>query len=320
VDNWTTKDVQLVRDKFIAVTIDLNSMHGAQQKFLQSCYPSGTVGTANCLLMATAAGKHLARMKPQVGLAEWSKLPALERKPGAVHVKPLRGKDAQVHRLYQRPPGMLIAKVYTRPVKRNAKGEWSIGTRGSAKADPRTMLGLDHLWLTEAEWKSLLPAHPRVGDKLPVPSPLVDRLVRFHITLEIQGCTLGHRAEDIRSCQMTLTVEKVSSAGVRLRLDGSVLLASPAGKGGEVNKNIGYGFDGKYLGYLNYNATKKAIDRFDIVALGDSWTDGRCFHGCRPGRHTTGIAFELPHADVTAPLLPPACLSRNEDSYFGKRK
>jgi hypothetical protein len=51
---------------------------------------------------------------------------------------------------------------------------------------------------------------------------------------------------------MTLTVEEVSSAGVRLRLDGSVLLAHPSGKGAAVNKNVGYGFDGKYLGYLNY--------------------------------------------------------------------
>jgi len=320
VDDWSTKDVQLVRDKFIAVTIDINSIHGAQQKFLQQCYPAGTVGTANCLLIATAAGKHLARMKPQVGLSEWNKLPEQERKPGAVRVEALSDKDAQAHRLYQRPPGMLIAGVYTRPMKRNEKGEWMIGTRGSPTADPRTMLGLDHLWLTEAEWKSLLPANPRVGDKLPVPAPIVDRMVRYHITLEIQGCTLGHSVEDLRSRKMILTVEEVSSAGVRLRLDGSVLLASPAGKGVEVNKNKGYGFDGKYLGYLNYNANKKAFDRFDIVAFGDSWTDGKCFHGCRPGQHWTGIAFELPRGDVKVPVLPPACLSRNEGSYFDKRK
>jgi hypothetical protein len=320
VEDWTTKDIQLVKDKFIAVTIDLNSIHGAQQKFLQACYPAGTVGTANCLLIATAAGKHLARSKPQVGLSEWNKLPEQERKPGAVRVEALSGKDAQAHRLYQRPPGMLIAAVYTRPMARNNQGEWIIGTRGSAKADPRTMLGLDHFWLTEAEWKSLLPANPRVGDKVPVPAPIVDRMVRFHITLEIQGCTLGHSTLDLRSRQMTLTVEEVSSAGVRLRLDGSVLLASPASKGGEVNKNIGYGFDGKYLGYLNYNANRKAFDRFDIVAFGASWTDGKCFHGCRPGQHWTGIAFELPRGDVESPILPPACLSRNEGSYFGKQK
>ncbi len=320
MEDWTNKDIQLVNDKFIAVTIDINAIHGAQQKFLQACYPAGTRGTANCLLIATAAGKHLARMRPQVGLSEWNKLPEQERKPGAVRVEALSGKDAQAHRLYQRPPGMLIAAVYTRPMKRNNKGEWIIGTRGSPKADPRTMLGLDHLWLTEAEWKSLLPANPRAGDRSPVPAPIVDRMVRFHITLEIQGCTLGHSVEDLRSRKMTLTVEEVSSAGVRLRLDGSVLLASPAGKGAEVNKNKGYGFDGKYLGYLNYNAKKKAFDRFDIVAFGDSWTDGKCFHGCRPGRHWTGIAFELPRGDVKAPILSPACLSRNEGSYFGKRK
>ena len=27
----------------------------------------------------------------------------------------------------------------------------------------------DHMWLTEAEWKSLIPAAPRQGDKFPVP-------------------------------------------------------------------------------------------------------------------------------------------------------
>jgi hypothetical protein len=302
------------------VSIDLNSMRGAQLKFLQSCYPKGTVGTANCLLIATAAGKHLARSKPQVGLAEWDKLPEQERKPGAVKVEPLSGKDAEAHRLYQRSPGTLIARVYTRPMKRDKKGELSIGTRGSTAADPRTMLGLDHLWLTEAEWKSLLPKNPRARDKLEVPGPIVDRMVRFHLTLEIQGCTLGHSLEDVRSRKMTLTVEEVSAAVVRLRLDGSVLLASPKGKGAEVDKTKGYGFDGKYLGYLNYDATKKAFDRFDVVAFGDSWTDGKCFHGCRPGQHLTAVAFELPRDDVKIPVLPPACLVRNEGSYFGKRK
>jgi hypothetical protein len=166
----------------------------------------------------------------------------------------------------------------------------------------------------------LLPANPRAGDKVPVPGPLVDRMARNHIVLEVQGATRGHAAEQILSRNMTLTVEEVSSAGVALRLDGSVLLAHPAGKGVNVNKKTGYGFDGKYLGYLNYNATKKVFDRFDVVAFGESWNDGGSFHGSRPGRHWTGIAFELPRADVKAPILPPACLRGNGDAYFGKRK
>ena len=68
------------------------------------------------------------------------------------------------------------------------------------------------------------------------------------------------------------------------------------------------------------DAAKKAFDRFDIVAFGESWSDGVNFHGSRPGRHWTGIAFELPGADMKAPILPPACLRGNGDSYFGKRK
>ena len=33
----------------------------------------------------------------------------------------------------------------------------------------------DHMWLTEAEWKSLLPADPKKGDKAVVPAGITDR-------------------------------------------------------------------------------------------------------------------------------------------------
>src|SRR4029450_4332977 len=96
------------------------------------------------------------------------------------------GKEFQTHWLYERAPGMLIAKVYTRPLMRNAKGEVTFATPGNIATGRNTVaapewgpadLGWDHLWLTEAEWKSLLPANPRVGDKMPVPGPLVDGMV-----------------------------------------------------------------------------------------------------------------------------------------------
>ena len=93
---------------------------------------------------------------------------------------------------------MLIAKVYIRPLMRNAKGEVTFGTRGNIANHKRgdtapvqewglTDLGWDHLWLTEAEWKSLLPANPRVGDKVPVPGPLVDRMARTTLCLRFKA-------------------------------------------------------------------------------------------------------------------------------------
>jgi hypothetical protein len=89
-----------------------------------SCYPKGS-GTGNALLAATASGKHLARVghRLDLALAEWNKLPEKERKPGAVQVEHLSDKDGEAHWLYERAPGMLIAKVYIRPLTRNAKGE-----------------------------------------------------------------------------------------------------------------------------------------------------------------------------------------------------
>ena len=166
MDNWTAIDFQLVRDKFIAVSICLGQADdkGAQNKFLMSCYPKG-IGTGNALLAATASGKHLARVGHRVdrALAEWNKLPENERKPGAVQVERLSEKDGGAHWLYEQAPGMLIAKVYTRPLMCNAKGEVSFGTRGNIATHKRgdtapaqgwglTDLGWDHLWLTEAEW------------------------------------------------------------------------------------------------------------------------------------------------------------------------
>ena len=82
------------------------------------------------MLAATASGKHLARVGHRVdaALAEWNKLPEKERKPGAVQVDELSSKVGEAHWLYEQAPEMLIAKVYTRPLMRNAKGEVTVGT------------------------------------------------------------------------------------------------------------------------------------------------------------------------------------------------
>jgi hypothetical protein len=112
----------------------------------------------------------------------------------------------------------------------------------------------------------------------------------------------------VHSRTMTLTVEEVTPAAVRLRLNGSFLLANAPDPA-----KAGRGFDGHLLGYIGYDRAKKVINRFDVVAVGDHWSEG---NRARPGRMPLGVAFELTSGRYGADLVPPQA-ARNLRSYFG---
>jgi hypothetical protein len=65
------------------------------------------------------------------------------------------------------------------------------------------------------------------------------------------------------------------------------------------------GFDVQLLGWIDYDRSKKAITRFDAVAVGDHWGEGRFTGGARPGRNPLGIAFELATGDDPGDRVPP---------------
>jgi hypothetical protein len=112
----------------------------------------------------------------------------------------------------------------------------------------------------------------------------------------------------VHSRTMTLTVVEVTPAAVRLRLNGSFLLAN-----GSDPAKAGRGFDGHLLGYIGYDRAKKVINRFEAVAVGDHWSEG---NRARPGRMPLGVAFELASGQYGADLVPPQA-ARNLRSYFG---
>ena len=98
-----------------------------------------------------------------------------------------------------------------------------------------------------------------------------------------------------------MTVDEVAPV-VRLRLEGPIRLQ-------ETVKGPGKGvarFDGRLLGYLDYDANKKAFIRMDVVALGDF--QGWHWMGSSRGGlkltepYTLGVSFEL--RDVS--LAPPS--------------
>lgn len=342
---WTEDNARLIKDHFIAVSlsnIDQNRKDAVGQ-FLRDAHMQlpGAGGSQWCV---TASGKvlesnnhnglgfHLKR-----ALEKWKALPAAERAPGSVQVSALGEVDSQRATLTP-PPGTLIIKLYYRAFMSDGDGKlryvtgkdlWhdEAGEKTEAKFD-ETYPGVittpqaqpDHMWLTEAEWKSLMPANPRRGDRAPLPAGIADRLVRRHLNpLSVYGETEGLQRRDIRAAELNLTVDAVSPTMVRLRLDGHARLGKEPtvevtkGKSACINQ---WGYEPKLLGVLEYDPQKRVFSRFDVVALGDHFGRlGICDSAARPGLQPLGIAFELVTGDRPADRVPPgrASTARN---YF----
>jgi hypothetical protein len=265
----------------------------------------------------TAGGKLLAyrngydpklmRETLKKALAEWKKLPASETRPGALPIEPLGKVDPRYQR---RPPsGGLILDVHTRILDRDAKGEFHRGACQSAGGERSAR---DHMWLTKEDCQALVPAGLKTGDRFPLPGRVADRLVRFHLVDNTRGEPPMWQRDEVRDSEITLTVEEASTAAVRLRLDGSVILAT--------NKDIDRsdrGFIVRLLGYLNYDDGKNTIDRFEVVAIGEHWGETALTKSARPGRSLLGIAAELAHGDSPANQVPPQG-ARTIEEYLGK--
>jgi hypothetical protein len=256
-------------------------------------------GTRQGIYMLTADGKLLAfknagqapdvmRDSLKQGLREWAKLPEGRRRPGAVRV-PNAGR---IDRDFVRTPpeGGLILKVFTR-ILDNKGGEC---VRGTCEAKWGDKAARDHMWLTAAEWKALIPVEPSKGKKADVEQKVVERILRFHMIDNTRGEPPFWTLKQIRKKAMTVTVESVTEGEVALRLDGEALLED-----GEKR-----GFDARLLGKIRYDRRKKAITAFDVVAVGDHWGEGVFTRGARPGKTPLGISFELASGE-DAGLVPP---------------
>jgi hypothetical protein len=264
---------------------------------------SGTKQSVYCL---TADGKFLScrpgdvtpeymRATLKQGLDAWKKLPEAERKPGAVKVPDLAKVDG---RFSPKPPaGGLILNVYARILDKDAHGQIVKGTCKTIGGDQASR---DHLWITAAEWQALVPSNPKKGDQSPLPSRIAERILRFHLVDNTRGEPPMWARDQVRSRTLTLTVVEATADRVRLRLDGAAVLATDA----DVAR-ADRGFDARLLGYIDYDRRKKTITRFDLIAVGDSWGEGRFTGGARAGRAPLGIAFDLAAGKLPADRVPP---------------
>jgi hypothetical protein len=280
-------------------------------------------GGGNSLSVRTATGKILSPAEypkhrigniPE-GVAHFRRLPEAERKPKSWAPQ---GPDND-----RKPPpeGFLVCRVYMRGFNRDARGQLHRKEELTRQyAGPNR----DFLWLTGAEWKSLLPSKPKQGAKHAVPGPVADRLFRFYLNDRTKGLMGGFwEPGQFRGGQLSLTVEEVSSTAVRLRLDGSARLTDAADLSAALRKS-----EFRFLGYLNYDTRKKGFDRFDVVALGDHYDsrpiarEERYKHYYDPsGRITLGVAFELATPGSLGYGTPPLAICMGDPpqlrDYFG---
>jgi len=344
---WSAENVQLIIDNFVPLSVhgsDQRRKDGVGQFYRDAGLNLDRVEAMQCCL--TAGGRVLGATylggDLKSALKRWRALPESERAPGAVKV-PSRGEvDTQDVAPLTPPAGGLILKVHTRVFmrdngqlryvtgkdlwfdeqgKQTLEADYQKGLTAAHEAQPH------HMWLTEAEWKSLMPANPRKADQVPVPARIADRILRWHMNpLRFYG-RYGQDAldrEDVRAGHLTLTVDAVTPRKVRLRLNGFGKLGKvpPAAIAeGKIASLDHWGYEPRVLGFLEYDPQKLVFTRFDIVALGEHF--GRLGNGRRApsriGLQPLGISFELIKGDQPADRIAPGRPSDSR-SYFDLRK
>jgi hypothetical protein len=292
-DDWYTRRRADAEGEFFRRVADQGPRAGVGTSTRQGIY----CFTASGKLLACRNSQDPAVMREvfRAGLAAWRKLPAAERAPGAQSVGNLGRVDADYDRTP--PEGGLILNVFTRSLD----GDCQIGFADAlCKQGAGDEAARDHLWIRADEWRALVPAQPRKGETVPVPGSIVMRIARFHLVDDTRGEPPHWLPDQVRSAKMTLTVEEVTGASVRLRLDGSALMSTEA----DADRSS-RGFDVSLLGYVSYDRTAAAITRFDLVAVGQHWGEGTYTRGARLGRTPLGIVFELAKGDAPADRIPP---------------
>jgi hypothetical protein len=242
------------------------------------------------------------------GLAAWRRLPAERRRPGAVPVPDAGEQDRQFSRTL--PPGGYVVAVSTRVLEQDGQGQLQSCPRSGG---PGTAAARDHLWLSREEGEALIPAHARKGQRLALPPAVAFRILCYHLVDNTRGEPPHWGRDQVRAHELTLTVEEATPARVRLRLEGTALLATDPQP-----DRAARGYDVHLLGYLEGNPAQQKLERFDLVALGNHWGHGTYNGGERRGRTPLGVAFELVPADVPANRVPPQG-ARNWQEYLGRQ-
>jgi len=235
----------------------------------------------------------------------WNRLPAEDRRPGAVTV-PDVSFDAGYHRPV--PAGSLILRQYQRALKRTTDG--TLEAHDFKFNEAPVWAQRDRVWVLQNEWKALIPAAPAAGTVVEIPPVLKNRLFRYHFVESLVGEPGTWAPNHVRTAPVKLTVESVTAAALRIHLEGSVLLSTEPDAA-----TSRCGLEGSLAGVLNYDRIKGAFDRFDLVLVADCWGALNGHNAVsREGRNPVGFSFEL-GSGAEADRVPPQG-ARNLHAYL----
>jgi hypothetical protein len=262
--------------------------------------------------VATAGGQtvgkeelRLRKKELQEALGQYARLPREERTPPIPD--PATAEPAK--RPVPKPPANgLIIRGYCTYLRLDEKQRAVRSSEYYYKENPdrwKAETQSDLLWLTETEWKSLIPTNAKTGARHEVAQPIQKR---FYSTIGIDYMEGSVSALPARKTTMSLTVAQVNDQTIVLRLEGHAHL------GKEFDLQLrseakSRGCELRILGTVDYSLKKQAITRFDVVGIGRAWgnqmdythREVRLEH--YPWRY--GIACELVTGDAPQDLIPP---------------
>lgn len=297
--------VRLAREEFVPVAADdwyQRRREDAEGEFFRSVADQGPRkgqggSTRQGIYCLTASGRLLAYRNaadPQVmidvlreALTAWNKLPRGERAAGSIEVPPLNAEDLDERYARAPPEGGLILKVHARTLEQDEAGEYR-ACSGDETGYGGQAASTDHLWISEEEWRSLIPAKPRPNDAFEMPAAIAHRIARYHLLDNTRGEPSFWSREEIRSLRISLRVERADDAEVLLRMEGGVLLSTD-----ERPAAAERGYEAALSGHIRYDIGRDAISEFEVLVLGEHWGEGPFTGGARPGRTPLGVAFLL---------------------------
>ena len=251
---------------------------------------------ANEVAVVTPNGEYLSSSLT-AGLQKWKELPAEQRKK----LEPMGAHDPDLEAAP--PPGGLILQVFSRALARVGGELVPYKTKVSRSWEP----GRDFVWLTESEWRSLIPATPQPGAAQVVAAPIQDRLIRRYLIdlVRVGGNGGPRRPEQVLARELTVTVEQVSPTMIRLRLKGSARLSNGEGPIKEQPRIDAFQLTGR----VEYDVTRKTINRFELLAFSQTGH----FDEINNEVHPLGILFERLEGNTPAERSPPSSWGKD---YF----
>jgi hypothetical protein len=267
----------------------------------------------NHVVIATASGHRLGGkrrvrlrekdLKPLID--EFLELDVADRQPKVAPVIDVR----KPRRVLPTPPrGGLIVKGYCTYARIAPGGRVERASRFYYKENPNRWAAetqSDMLWLTETEWKSLVPAEPKEGESRVV---AISIQRRFFTTIGIDFIEGSVNSLPAREMEMTLIVEKVSDSALRFRVDGYAKLGRDLDEESRTEAHS-RGCEVRVLGVIEYDRKGAAFTRFDIVGVGRAWGNKMNYvrREIRGEEHpwSYAIACELVEGDTPMDRIPP---------------